>query len=211
MFQDMSTVTEIEQALEKLAPEELVKFREWFAEFDAAQWDCQFEQDVAAGRLDALAEEALRDLREGRCKDRGTSGCLASPGQRPGSAGGPPPGSHAGRHSRRAGSSSTAAGRASSSSVVSSASFAWRRTPRNAVSVTTVSSPSPWQTRRSQMAARMSAICPSGCATRWNNSSSAPLFSRTNVRRCEVGRDTKLQRSSCADRRRYSYSISSPD
>ena len=77
--------------------------------------------------------------------------------------------------------------------------------------VTTVSSPFPWQTRKSQMAARMLAICPSGCATRWNNSSSAPLFSRTNVRPCEVGRDTKLQRSSCADRRRYSYSISSRD
>ena len=29
----------------------------------------QFEEDVAAGRLDRLAEEALRDLREGRCTD----------------------------------------------------------------------------------------------------------------------------------------------
>jgi hypothetical protein len=65
----MSTVTEIERALRQLPPEELAKFREWFAEFDADQWDRQIERDAAAGRLDALAEEALADLREGRCKD----------------------------------------------------------------------------------------------------------------------------------------------
>ena len=31
---------------------------------DAVAWDKQFEEDVAAGRLDALADEAIRDLRE---------------------------------------------------------------------------------------------------------------------------------------------------
>ncbi len=44
-------------------------FRQWFAERDAAEWDRQFEADVAAGRLDSLGEEALKDLREGRCTD----------------------------------------------------------------------------------------------------------------------------------------------
>jgi len=65
----MSTVQEIEDAISKLPPEDLAVLRAWFAEFDAAAWDRQFEQDVAAGRLDELAEEALRDLREGRCTD----------------------------------------------------------------------------------------------------------------------------------------------
>lgn len=65
----MSTVTEIERALRGLPPEELAKFRAWFAEFDADQWDRQIERDAAAGRLDALAEESLADLREGHCKD----------------------------------------------------------------------------------------------------------------------------------------------
>ena len=37
------------------------------AEFDSDRWDQEFDEDVAAGRLDDLAEEALRDLREGRC------------------------------------------------------------------------------------------------------------------------------------------------
>ena len=65
----MNLVSEIEVAIKKLSRDELSAFRDWFQEFDAEAWDKQFEADVAAGRLDALAEEALRDLREGRCTD----------------------------------------------------------------------------------------------------------------------------------------------
>ena len=65
----MSTVHEIEQAIRNLAPQDLAALRQWFAAFDAELWDRQMEQDVAAGRLDWLAKEALRDLDEGRCTD----------------------------------------------------------------------------------------------------------------------------------------------
>ena len=65
----MNLVSEIEVAVKKLSRDELSAFRDWFQEFDAEAWDKQFETDVRAGRLDALAEEALRDLREGRCTD----------------------------------------------------------------------------------------------------------------------------------------------
>ncbi len=65
----MSTVIEIEQAIQQLSAEQLAALRAWFAEFDAAIWDRQFEADVAAGRLDNLAEEAIKDFREGRCTD----------------------------------------------------------------------------------------------------------------------------------------------
>ena len=63
----MSTVQEIEAAVGKLSREEVLAFGTWFADFDAEAWDRQFEKDVHAGHLDALAEEALRDLREGQC------------------------------------------------------------------------------------------------------------------------------------------------
>ena len=63
----MSSIPEIERAVQQLSPDELAKFREWFAEFDALQWDRQIEQDVTAGRLDALANESLDDLRARRC------------------------------------------------------------------------------------------------------------------------------------------------
>ena len=65
----MSTVNEIEDAIRKLPVEDLVALRAWFAEFDAAAWDRPFEQDVVEGRLEALADEALRDLRARRCSD----------------------------------------------------------------------------------------------------------------------------------------------
>lgn len=65
----MSTMADIERAIEQLSPEELQALRAWFAERDAAQWDRQFESDVAAGKLDTLAEEAIRELRQGRCTD----------------------------------------------------------------------------------------------------------------------------------------------
>jgi hypothetical protein len=65
----MSSVKEIESAVTRLSPEDLSAFRSWFADFDAEAWDRQFEKDVAAGRLDARGDEALRDLSGGRCTD----------------------------------------------------------------------------------------------------------------------------------------------
>ncbi|MGA2616680.1 MAG: hypothetical protein ABSF26_03665 [Thermoguttaceae bacterium] len=65
----MGTIQEIQQAIRNLGPRELAALRQWFAAFDAELWDRQMEQDVAAGRLDRLREEAVRDLSEGRCTD----------------------------------------------------------------------------------------------------------------------------------------------
>lgn len=63
----MRTIDEIEKAVLDLPPEKLAEFRDWFARFDAAQWDRQLASDAANGRLDKLAEQAIRDLRQGRC------------------------------------------------------------------------------------------------------------------------------------------------
>lgn len=65
----MSTVKEIEEAIRNLPQDKLSELRVWFAEFDAVLWDEQIEGDVAAGRLDKLADEALDDLRQGRSTD----------------------------------------------------------------------------------------------------------------------------------------------
>jgi hypothetical protein len=59
----MTTVTEIEHAIRRLSADELAAFRAWFAEYDADIWDREIEADAAAGRLDALADEGLADLR----------------------------------------------------------------------------------------------------------------------------------------------------
>ena len=65
----MSTVEEIKQTVLELSPTDLAAFQAWFAEFDADVWDRQFEQDAREHRLDSLANEALRDMKEGRCTD----------------------------------------------------------------------------------------------------------------------------------------------
>jgi hypothetical protein len=65
----MSSVLEIESAVSKLPPNELSAFRNWFMEFDADAWDQQFAMDVADGRLDKLADEAINDARNGRVTD----------------------------------------------------------------------------------------------------------------------------------------------
>jgi len=64
----MTKVEQLEQAVERLSPEERASFRAWYAEFDAAGWDQQFEADVAAGRLDRLADAALAEHSAGRSR-----------------------------------------------------------------------------------------------------------------------------------------------
>jgi len=57
----MTKVESLKREVEQLAPEELVAFRAWFVEHDWEAWDRELEQDVAAGRLDRLADEALAE------------------------------------------------------------------------------------------------------------------------------------------------------
>lgn len=64
----MTKVEKIERDVAALTPEELARFRGWFAAFDADAWDVQFEEDAAAGRLDGLAEKALANHRAGRTR-----------------------------------------------------------------------------------------------------------------------------------------------
>jgi hypothetical protein len=61
----MTKVEQLEREVEKLTTQELAAFREWFIEHDWQVWDRQLERDVAAGKLDALAEEALAEFRRG--------------------------------------------------------------------------------------------------------------------------------------------------
>ena len=62
-------IEQIKEAVLQLSPEDSAVLRSWFDEFDADVWDKQFELDVAEGRLDALANEALLDVQQGRCTD----------------------------------------------------------------------------------------------------------------------------------------------
>ena len=56
----MSEIERLERDVQALAPNELAAFRKWFREFDAAAWDRQIEDDVRAGKLDGLADAAVK-------------------------------------------------------------------------------------------------------------------------------------------------------
>src|SRR4051794_30031262 len=53
-------VEAIQRAISELSRTELAELRAWFATFDAEAWDREWEEDAAAGRLDALADEAWK-------------------------------------------------------------------------------------------------------------------------------------------------------
>ena len=65
----MENVKSIEKAVELLPPSDLAEFRRWFAEYDAAAWDKQIEQDAATGKFDGLAAEALADYYAGTARE----------------------------------------------------------------------------------------------------------------------------------------------
>ncbi len=64
----MTKIEHLEREVEALSPEERANFRTRYEAFDAAEWDRQLEADVAAGRLDRLAEAALADHQAGRSR-----------------------------------------------------------------------------------------------------------------------------------------------
>lgn len=62
----MGKVEHLEHQIAALSPSELAAFRAWYCAFDSDAWDRQLEQDVTAGKLDALAEQALEAHRSGK-------------------------------------------------------------------------------------------------------------------------------------------------
>lgn len=65
----MTKVEKLEREIQKLSRTELAAFREWFREYDFREWDRQIEEDVRAGKLDELAEEALTSHKAGKTKE----------------------------------------------------------------------------------------------------------------------------------------------
>ena len=49
--------------------EDFRKLADWLAEEDQRRWDEQLERDVAAGRLDHLAAEAIADYKACRTRE----------------------------------------------------------------------------------------------------------------------------------------------
>jgi len=65
----MTTVEDIEKAIEKLSIREFDRLRTWFEEFQAERFDEKVERDAQAGKLDRLADEAIADFHKRRARE----------------------------------------------------------------------------------------------------------------------------------------------
>jgi hypothetical protein len=65
----MSRIEDIENEIRQLSPDELATFRDWFLQFDAELWDRQIETDVRAGKLNKIADAALKSHRKGESSE----------------------------------------------------------------------------------------------------------------------------------------------
>jgi len=64
----MTKIEKLTRDVRNLSTKELARFRTWFTEFDAAEWDRQIELDAETGKLDRLADAALADHTAGRSR-----------------------------------------------------------------------------------------------------------------------------------------------
>jgi hypothetical protein len=62
----MSTLEEIEKAVESLSPDKLAQFRAWFGQFEAALFDAKIARDAENGKLDRLVADSEKDFHAGR-------------------------------------------------------------------------------------------------------------------------------------------------
>ena len=65
----MRTVAEIKQDILALTDAEYADLCRWVLDQDWERWERQFDEDVRAGRLDALAADALEAKARGELKD----------------------------------------------------------------------------------------------------------------------------------------------
>ena len=61
----MATVSELQKAILGLSEAEYTELRRWLLDEDWERWEREFEEDVLAGKLDALAAEALEAKTKG--------------------------------------------------------------------------------------------------------------------------------------------------
>lgn len=63
----MSTLLEIEEAIEKLPSADFRELHRWIAERDAESWDAQIVADAESGKFDQLRQRIRADYQAGKC------------------------------------------------------------------------------------------------------------------------------------------------
>lgn len=61
----MSTIEDIEEAIKGLRRDEFYRLRDWMQQRFDDEWDRQFEEDAISGRLDFMAQQAVKEHQAG--------------------------------------------------------------------------------------------------------------------------------------------------
>ncbi len=62
----MSTVEQIEEAIQKLSPKEFESLLQWIGDYMDDEWDEQMKKDARSGRFDKLLAQVDADIQAGR-------------------------------------------------------------------------------------------------------------------------------------------------
>ena len=65
----MARVEELANEIQQLNRHELAALRDWFRKYDSDEWDREIEEDILAGRLESLANEAIAEHKAGRTQE----------------------------------------------------------------------------------------------------------------------------------------------
>ncbi len=65
----MSNLEQLEAAILSLPSNEFERLRTWFLDLDYERWDEQIEKDLAEGKLEFLAQEAVAEYEAGNCHE----------------------------------------------------------------------------------------------------------------------------------------------
>ena len=57
----MARIEELANKVQQLSRDELAAFRDWFRKYDFDEWDKEIEEDILAGRLESLANDAIAE------------------------------------------------------------------------------------------------------------------------------------------------------
>ncbi len=62
-------VHKIIESIKKLPENDLKILLKWIEDFEQELWDKEFERDVKLGKLEKLAEQAIKDFQAGKCQE----------------------------------------------------------------------------------------------------------------------------------------------
>jgi uncharacterized protein (DUF433 family) len=69
LFSEGWTEQQVLENYPTLNTRSLQAVRQWIFDVDHQRWDEQIERDIAEGKLEALAEEAISEFKAGQCRE----------------------------------------------------------------------------------------------------------------------------------------------